>query len=204
MASTRWALVCLGLSACGTTIANSPPDRPPPLGHVEAVRHFDDALKELAARDRDNDWTAEACERLAGDFTHIALSTQGRAQDSAWFNVGVSRQRCSQDAAAEKAFRRSSSNRAQAELVLYRHAAGASLDATIADLERVIRKGEYRNLRALVALAALQMKRGASGDAREAMSNLQRALAIDDTYVPAANQLALYYLHQAQPAPARG
>ena len=56
-----------------------------------------------------------------------------------------------------------------------------------------------------MALAALQMERGndqADGDGKNdlerAQRNLQRALAIDDSYMPAFNQLAVYYLEQAK------
>ena len=35
-------------------------------------------------------------------------------------------------------------------------------------------------------------------DLERAQRNLQRALAIDDSYMPAFNQLAIYYLEQAK------
>ena len=60
-------------------------------------------------------------------------------------------------------------------------------------------------MEALVSLAALQMERGndqadsdGKNDLERAQRNLQRALAIDDGYMPAFNQLAVYYLTQAK------
>jgi len=57
----------------------------------------------------------------------------------------------------------------------------------------------------LVSLAALQMERGndqpdsdGKNDLERAQRNLQRALAIDDGYMPAFNQLSVYYLTQAK------
>ncbi len=64
---------------------------------------------------------------------------------------------------------------------------------------------QYQNVPALVNLAMLQMQRdGSTGsnDCKDDMEcskkNLQRALAIDDAYMPAFNQLALYYFAQAK------
>lgn len=39
---------------------------------------------------------------------------------------------------------------------------------------------------------------GCKDDMERAVLNLQRALAIDDAYMPAFNQLALYYFNQAK------
>jgi tetratricopeptide (TPR) repeat protein len=56
-----------------------------------------------------------------------------------------------------------------------------------------------------VSLAALQMQRnsdasgtGCANDLACAKLNLQRALALDDSFMPASNQLALYYYEQAK------
>src|SRR5690606_12545477 len=64
---------------------------------------------------------------------------------------------------------------------------------------------KFQNVEALVSLAALQMQRGGNvsgtgcdDDMSCAQLNLQRALAIDDSFMPAFNQLALYYLEQAR------
>ena len=69
-------------------------------------------------------------------------------------------------------------------------------------------ESRYQDQRALVLLAALELEgaRHASGDElghgsqerERARANLQRALAIDDKYLPALNQLAVYYLDLAR------
>ena len=79
------------------------------------------------------------------------------------------------------------------------------LDEAIRELDQIIRDAKFQNVEALVSLAALQMVRGGStsgagceDDLSCAKLNLQRALAIDDGYMPAANQLSVYYMEQAK------
>jgi tetratricopeptide (TPR) repeat protein len=57
----------------------------------------------------------------------------------------------------------------------------------------------------LVSLAALQMERNSdranddgADDFERAKKNIQRALAIDDSYMPAFNQLSIYYMESAK------
>jgi tetratricopeptide (TPR) repeat protein len=56
-----------------------------------------------------------------------------------------------------------------------------------------------------VSVAALQMERGnevedsdGANDFERAKKNIQRALAIDDSFMPAMNQLTIYYMEQAR------
>jgi hypothetical protein len=69
----------------------------------------------------------------------------------------------------------------------------------------VIRDAKFQNVEALVSVAALQMERGGdnktedgANDLERAKKNIQRALAIDDNYMPAFNQLAIYYMEAAK------
>ena len=72
-------------------------------------------------------------------------------------------------------------------------------------MQQAVTDAQFQNVQALVNLAMFQMKRdGASGqqdckdDMECAKKNLQRALAIDDAFMPAFNQLALYYFQLAK------
>ena len=57
----------------------------------------------------------------------------------------------------------------------------------------------YRsNLLNHIARGSDQSDQDGKNDLERAQRNLQRALAIDDSYMPAFNQLAVYYLEQAK------
>ena len=135
-----------------------------------------------------------------------------RAFPEALYNAGLADQRCGKDADARKQFEAaaaadSSFHRAKAQLILYDYQKTGDIDSTITQLDQVIRDAKFQNVEALVSLAALQMERGSDqsdsdgkNDLERAQRNLQRALAIDDGYMPAFNQLANYYLEQAKNA----
>src|SRR5690606_12482690 len=128
----------------------------------------------------------------------------------ALYNAGLAYQRCGKDEEARKKFDAAAAadsgfHRARAQLVLYDYQRTGDLDSTIAKLEQIIRDAKFQNAEALVSLAALQMERDSDrpdsdgkDDLERAQKNLQRALAVDDTYMPAFNQLAVYYLEQAK------
>src|ERR1019366_7931356 len=96
---------------------------------------------------------------------------------------------------------------ARMQLALYQYKADGDLDTAIASVQQAVLDAQFQNVPALVNLALFQMQRdGAQGDADKtckddmecAKKNLQRALAIDDSYMPAFNQLALFYFQQAK------
>ncbi len=96
-------------------------------------------------------------------------------------------------------------HRARAQIALYDYDKNHDLDGTITKLEQIIRDAKFQNVEALVGVAALQMERNndtpdqdGKNDLERAQRNMQRALAIDDSYMPAFNQLAIYYLEQAK------
>ena len=73
------------------------------------------------------------------------------------------------------------------------------------DAQQAVLDAQFQNVPALVNLAMFQMQRdsatggqGCADDMDCAKKNLQRALAIDDAYMPAFNQLALYYFQQTK------
>ena len=88
---------------------------------------------------------------------------------------------------------------------MYKYKSSGDIDGAISELDQVIRDAKFQNVEGLVSLAALQMQRGGSSsgpgcndDLSCAKLNLQRALAIDDGFMPASNQLAVYYMEQAK------
>lgn len=180
-----------------------------------AAEAFNDALAQLAARDRANDWTDASCNSIAKSFEHAAgrqKSQTGKIFPEALYNAGLSYQRCKMHAQAAEQFQAALTadekfHRARTQLALYRYRdkGNAEIEAVMAELQRAIADAQFQNVEALVNLAMLQMARNSKtadqdgpNDFERAKKNLQRALAIDDGYQPAFNQLALYYMHVAK------
>jgi len=181
--------------------------------HKEAAKSFDEALKAFVDHDKAFDWTEATCKDVAQMFvksSDVQQSATSHAFPSALFNAGLSFQRCELHSDAQKEFQAAvdadkSFHRAAAQLALYEYQRTQDLDATIDKLNQIIRDAKFQNADALVGVAALQMERGSDSsdsdgknDLERAVKNIQRALAIDDTFMPAFNQLAIYYLNQAK------
>jgi tetratricopeptide (TPR) repeat protein len=178
-----------------------------------AAQNFDGALDQFAAHDKKQDWDDAACTSIAAAFNAAADSQKsdtGRPFPEAQYNAGLAYQRCGKDTDARAEFEAvvksdPSFHRARAQIALYDYAKSGDLDGAISKLDQIIHDAKFQNVEALVSLAALQMERGndqsdqdGKDDLERAQRNLQRALAIDDGYMPAFNQLAVYYLTQAK------
>ena len=95
---------------------------------------------------------------------------------------------------------------ARAQLALYQYKADSNMDAAIGALQQAVLDAQFQNVPALVNLAhvpdAARRRAPGGSDCKDDMEcakkNLQRALAIDDAYMPAFNQLALYYFQLAK------
>ncbi len=189
------------------------PEKPPIT--AETQNAFDDALKAFVEHDRANDWNDGTCDAMAKRFVDLNdryRSEQKKDLAAAQYNTGLSYQRCNKDADAKKYFAAALAtepkfHRAKVQVALYDYKAGgdAKLEDTIKALEQAVLDAEFQNTEALVNLAMLEMKRGGStgwqgcnSDLECAKKNIQRALAVDDGYMPAFNQLALYYLERAK------
>ena len=179
----------------------------------EAASTFDGALDQFVEHDKKQDWTDGICSSVADTFTKAASTQKSDARaefPEAIYNAGLAYQRCGKDAEAREKFEDTlkadgSFHRAKAQLALYDFAKSGDVDGTISRLDQIIRDAKFQNVEALVAVAALQMERGSDqadndgkNDLERAQRNLQRALAVDDSYMPAFNQLAVYYLEQAK------
>jgi len=180
-----------------------------------AAASFDSALESFLDHDKKGDWSEASCKDISDKFVAAAksqVSATNRAFPEALYDAGLADQRCGKDADARKQFEAaaaadSSFHRAKAQLVLYDYQKTGDLDSTITQLDQIIRDAKFQNVEALVSLAALQMDRNSDqsdsdgkNDLERAQRNLQRALAIDDGYMPAFNQLANYYLELAKNA----
>jgi len=181
--------------------------------HKEAAKSFDEALKSFVAHDKAFDWNESTCKEVASMFdkaSDVQQSATKRAFPAALYNSGLSYQRCEMSSEAQQKFQAAVDvdkgfHRAAAELVLYEYQKDQNLDSAIDKLNTIIRDAKFQNADALVGVAALQMERQSDqsdsdgkNDLERAVKNIQRALAIDDTFMPAFNQLAIYYLEQAK------
>lgn len=181
----------------------------------EAEAAFTGALEKLAAHDAANDWNEATCRSVGKGFETAAerqKAETGKEFPEAAYNAGLAYQRCRLDAEAKAQFEKalasdSKFHRARTQLAMYkyRETAGADLEGIMGELQQAIADAEFQNVEALVNLAMLQMARDGktpdqdgADDFERAKKNLQRALAIDDGYQPAFNQLALYYLQVAK------
>ena len=188
--------------------------------HVDsgAQKQFGVALDTLNGHDKANDWNDQACADTAKAF-EAAASANGKFPE-ATYDAGLAYQRCGDDKDAKAHFQQALSDDpkfhfARAQLALYQFKADGNVDAAISSLEQAVNDANFQNVPALVDLAMFQMQRdsdtvganchskagGRDVDLQDfdcAKLNLQRALAIDDGYMPAFNQLALYYFGSAK------
>ncbi len=179
----------------------------------QAAEGFDAALKSFLDADAKGQWSNETCKEVAAAFK--AASTRQESASNlklaeAEYNAGLAYARCGKESQAREYFERAVASdpkfhRAKTQLALLEYQRSQNVESAIGQLEEIIRDSQFQSTEALVALAALQMERGndesnsdGKDDLERAKRNLQRALAIDDGYMPAFNQLAIYYLEQAK------
>lgn len=170
----------------------------------DAQAKFNAAVDAFVDHDKKNDWSDESCKSVAGQFESVGKNAQ------AIFNAGLAYQRCNDDKNAKAKFDQalaadSAFHHARAQIALYQYKADGNEDAAIGALQQAVTDAQFQNVPALVNLAMVQMARdsaqggqGCKDDMDCAKLNLQRALAIDDAYMPAFNQLALYYFQLAK------
>jgi tetratricopeptide (TPR) repeat protein len=178
-----------------------------------AAASYKAAMDAFVAQDAKGTWAAATCKSVASKFLNASKeqeSAGGRALPEAHYNAGLSYQRCGDDENAKAQFKEALSvdknfHRPRAQLALYKYKETGNLDEAVSELDQIIRDAKFQNVEGLVALAALEMQRngstggpGCNNDLACAQLNLQRALALNDSFMPAFNQLALYYLEQAR------
>lgn len=209
-------------TACGKTPPKDPsgPGKTVTPGGGEVTAEdknaYDAALKAFVEHDKANDWAEGTCKSSADAFLAVNEATKkksGKEVPQALYNAGLSFQRCNNDAEAKKLFAQTLAldpkfHRAKVQVALYdyKDKGEAALPQTVEMLQQAVLDAEFQNPDALVNLAMLQMKRnGSTGDGKScendmdcAKRNIQRALAVDDSFMPAFNQLAQYYLERAK------
>lgn len=205
-----------GSEATGGKKVKDPSSQKSPNGvavNKQAAESFDVALKSFVDADAKGQWSNDTCKEVAEAFKFASSKQEAAASirlAEAEYNAGLAYQRCGMDEEARGHFEKAVGSdpkfhRAKTQLALLEFQRSQNVESAISSLEEIIRDAQYQSVEALVALAALQMERGnedsnsdGKDDLERAKRNLQRALAIDDGYMPAFNQLAIYYLEQAK------
>ncbi|MDP9151262.1 MAG: hypothetical protein M3O36_15150, partial [Myxococcota bacterium] len=186
----------------------------------KALERFNSAVDALNAHDKANDWTDQACAEIARSFEAAASAQSSGKFPEATYDAGLAFQRCGNDKEAKARFQKALADEpkfhyARVQLALYQFKQDNNAEGAIGALEQAVSDANFQNVPALVDLAMFQMQRdsdavGANCHAKAggrdvelqdfdcAKLNLQRALAIDDGYMPAFNQLALYYFGSAK------
>jgi tetratricopeptide (TPR) repeat protein len=209
-----------GTKEANTGGKGSGPVTPKAVVEQKAIERFNEALDAFNAHDKANDWSDQVCADTAKQFETAASVNAGGKFPEATYDAGLAYQRCGDDKDAKGHFQQALSDEpkfhyARAQLALYQFKADGNADAAISALEQAVTDANFQNVPALVDLAMFQMQRDSSQvgsnchtkaagkdvdlqDFDCAKLNLQRALAIDDGYMPAFNQLALYYFGSAK------
>jgi tetratricopeptide (TPR) repeat protein len=209
-------LLAVSSAACGGAARGADPAvptvvKPDPSTPVppDAQAKFDAAIAAFTQHEQASDWSDASCKSVVAAFDEAAAAKKGPFVQ-ATFDAGLVLQRCGDDAGARARFEQAAKQDpgflpAQAKVALYRYKQDGSADAAIDAIQRVVREGKFQDVSALVDLAALQMTRDAAtsgGDCKDDMEcakqNLQRALAIDDSHMPALNLLALHHFQVAR------
>ncbi|MEQ9319794.1 MAG: tetratricopeptide repeat protein [Polyangiaceae bacterium] len=209
-------LVIVGLSLLAGCHAATPPQPPELLPEEEAKLHasFDEARAAMASHDAKG-WTEQACRATASTFEGVAdrLAKHDREGSlAARYDQGLALARCQLHAEAARAFeallaQAPDHHRAKVQLTLHRlELEGPSyLSEAIGALSEAVVASEFKNVEALVSLASLMMDRKSdqpdddgANDFERARKNLRRALAVDDGYMAAYNQLAILHLEIAR------
>lgn len=176
----------------------------PPAADASFAR----GLEAMVRHEHANDWSEVSCKETED------LLLAGAPKPAARYDAGLVERRCKREGRAKALFEAALAQdpafypaRAALAIALAKEPGGR--ERAIAELTRSVRDARFGDVDALVALATLQTQRGSSSadeegadDFSRARRNLQRALAIEDTSMPALNALALVYLAQAQRASA--
>ncbi len=174
----------------------------------DANARFAEAATAMRTHDDANsgrgDWTNDTCNEVAEKFEDAAEAQPNGNFPEAWFNRGLVYLRCNNNDAATTAFNRAvqagNGNYCRAKVQLgvmaYR---GRDTARARTLFEEAIRQDPTHCVEGYSNLAMLLREANPTTDQQwgEVISNIRRALALDDRYLPARTQLALSYLQQA-------
>lgn len=173
-----------------------------------ANQRFNDAAQSMRTHDDANngrgDWTADTCNEVAGKFEEAAQAQPNGNFPEAWFNRAMVYQRCNMGEQATQSLNRAlqagNGNycRAKVELGVMAYRRRDTAAARTA-FEEAIRQDPTHCVEGYTNLAMVLREAGPTNDQQwgEVIRNIRAALALDDRYLPARNQLALSYLQQA-------
>ncbi len=184
---------------------------------VAVANKFNAGLDELSKHDKAGDWTDATCVATAQLFLDAAKEA-GKTLNEATYNAGLANQRCKKVEAAKALFKQVLDNdpkfhRAKVQMAMYAFADSGekNIDEAINTLrEAAVVDAQFKNVEALVDLGMLYIKRNNKVEDQDGKTDLlrakrfiQSAMASDDGYMPAFNQLAILYLETAKQAAGR-
>jgi tetratricopeptide (TPR) repeat protein len=225
MKTTRYLSLALTLlaTACGTTQTNRGTTGTaavnPTTGQTvttatgqavsqDANTRFNEAAQAMRTHDDANsghgDWNADSCNEVAGRFEAAAQAQPNGNFPEAWFNRAMILSRCNMTEPAAQSLNRAvqagNGNFCRAKVQLgvmaYRR---RDVAAARTSFEEAIRQDPTHCVEGYTNLAMLLREAGPTTDQQwgDVIRNIRAALALDDRYLPARNQLALSYLQQA-------
>ena len=177
-----------------------------------AVNKFNGALDGMAQHDKAGDWNEASCTATAAAFVEAAKEQGDKTFGEALYNAGLANQRCKKDKEAKELFKQvldkdPKFHRARSQLALYAFAESGekNFDQAISEMRQAaITDAQFKNVEALVNLGMLYIKRNnqtadseGPTDLGRAKKYIQSALAVDDGFMPAFNQLAILYMETA-------
>ena len=180
---------------------------------VEAAGKFNTGLDAMAQHDTAGDWNEATCTSTSQIFVDAAKEQGDKTFGEALYNAGVAMQRCKKDVEAKQLFKQvldkdPKFHRARVQLALYAFAESGekNVDQAIKEMRQAaITDAQFKNVEALVNLGMLYLKRNnqvadneGPNDLARSKRFIQSALAVDDGFMPAFNQLALLYLEAAK------
>lgn len=208
------AIACLTVGCAREALPARPAETPDGFTCVlpRSTRDlFDEGLAHITRHDRAHDWDEAACKETKELFARAAeQSYRADARVIPQYNVALAHQRCGRHDEAKTILRAlldadPKFYPARVSLALYEADDPARVDHAITELRRAVIDSHFTSVQAHVALATLQMARGNNvaddegpDDLSRAKRSLHRALAVDDAYMPALDQLAILYLTRAK------
>jgi tetratricopeptide (TPR) repeat protein len=210
-----WGAGCGGGTATGPKAKSGMSEADKAQVSTAAANKFNTGLEALAQHDKAGDWSDATCTQVAQMFNDAAKEQGDKQFNEALYNAGLAYQRCKKSTEAKALFKQildsdSKFHRAKVQLAMYAFADSGEkdLDGAINTIrEAAVVDAQFKNVEALVDLGMLYIKRNNKVEDQDGKSDLARAkrfiqsaLALDDGYMPAFNQMALLYLETAKQA----
>ena len=213
-----WAAGCGSGNGTGPGGKTPGPEGARPEVSAAAANKFNSGLEGLVQHDKAGDWNDATCTSVAQMFLDAVKEQGDKTFNEAIYNAGLANQRCKKTTEARALFAKvlesnPKFHRAKVQMALYAFADSGEkdIDAAINTIrEAAVVDAQFKNVEALVNLGMLYIKRNNKVEDQDGKSDLlrakrfiQSALALDDGYMPAFNQLAILYLETAKQAAGR-